>query len=158
MFSTYIENILTVASAASLWHEQKMTYCKSYNIYRYIQIEHQFLKLVKFQQFSAISNLRFKVADLYGFFKILIIYFMQASNHLIAYFFAEISTYSLLNCFRKINSIMDVWQGPKGSLIYCVCKIFRKTNISYPLTRTRTCAYQVVKNVSFSENFVNIIN
>ena len=28
---------------------------------------------------------------------------------------------------------------------------FRKTNISYPLIRTRTCAYQGVRNVCFSE-------
>ena len=32
------------------------------------------------------------------------------------------------------------------------CQIFRKTNISYPLIRTRTCAYQGVRNVSFLEN------
>ena len=32
-------------------------------------------------------------------------------------------------------------------------EIFRKTNISYPLKRTSTCAYQGVRNVSFSENF-----
>ena len=31
-------------------------------------------------------------------------------------------------------------------------QIFRKTNISYPLIRTRTCAYQGVRNVSFLEN------
>ena len=31
---------------------------------------------------------------------------------------------------------------------------FRKTNISYPLTRTRTCAYQGVRNVCFSEILV----
>ena len=31
-------------------------------------------------------------------------------------------------------------------------QIFRKTNISYPLIRTRTCAYQGVRNVLFSEN------
>ena len=31
-------------------------------------------------------------------------------------------------------------------------QIFRKTNISYPLIRTRTCAYQGVRNVPFSEN------
>ena len=31
-------------------------------------------------------------------------------------------------------------------------QIFRKTNISYPLTGTFTCAYQVVRNVCFSEN------
>ena len=31
-------------------------------------------------------------------------------------------------------------------------QIFRKTNISYLLIRTRTCAYQEVRNVRFSEN------
>ena len=35
-----------------------------------------------------------------------------------------------------------------------VRRIFRKTNISYP----RTCAYQLVRNVNFSENFVYVIN
>ena len=30
--------------------------------------------------------------------------------------------------------------------------IFRKTNISHPLIRKRTCAYQGVRNVRFSEN------
>ena len=30
-------------------------------------------------------------------------------------------------------------------------QIFRKANISYPLIRIRTCAYQGVKNVRFSE-------
>ena len=39
----------------------------------------------------------------------------------------------------------------KGLLIYYVRKIFRKTNISFPVTRTPTCAYQGVRNVSFSE-------
>ena len=28
---------------------------------------------------------------------------------------------------------------------------FRKTNISYPLIRTRTCVYQEVRNVCFTE-------
>ena len=31
-------------------------------------------------------------------------------------------------------------------------QIFRKANISYPLIRTRTCAYQGVRHVRFSEN------
>ena len=31
-------------------------------------------------------------------------------------------------------------------------QVFRKTNISYPLIRTRTCAYQGVTDVRFSEN------
>ena len=39
-----------------------------------------------------------------------------------------------------------VFQGDKAS------RIFRNTNISYPLIRTRTCAYQGVRNVCFSKN------
>ena len=46
----------------------------------------------------------------------------------------------------------------KGSFIKYVRKIFRKTNISNPLIRTRTCAYQGVRNVSFSENFAYVLN
>ena len=37
-------------------------------------------------------------------------------------------------------------------------KIFRKTNISNLLIHTRTCAYQGVRNVSFSENFAHVLN
>ena len=33
-------------------------------------------------------------------------------------------------------------------------QIFQKTNISYPLIRTRTCAYQGERKVRFSENLV----
>ena len=44
------------------------------------------------------------------------------------------------------------------SFIWCVRKTFRKINISYPLIRTRTCAYQGVRNVSFSENFAYVLN
>ena len=39
-----------------------------------------------------------------------------------------------------------------------VHKIFRKTNISNLLIRTRTCAYQGVRNVNFSENFAYVLN
>ena len=46
----------------------------------------------------------------------------------------------------------------KGSFIYYVRKLFRKSNISYPLIRTRMCAYQGVGNVTFSENFAYIPN
>ena len=38
-----------------------------------------------------------------------------------------------------------------------VRKIFRKTNISNPLMRTRTRAYQGVRNVNFSENFACVL-
>ena len=46
----------------------------------------------------------------------------------------------------------------KGPSIKYVRKIFGKTNISNPLIRTRTCAYQEVRNVSFSENFAFALN
>ena len=46
-----------------------------------------------------------------------------------------------------------IWES-----IYYVPKIFRKTNISYPLIRTRTGAYQGVGNVGFSENFAYVLN
>ena len=63
--------------------------------------------------------------------------------------------------FRKL-SIIDVTQwkthfnlhnqpnSAKGSSsIWYIRKIFRKTNISYPLIRTHTCTYPGVRNVSF---------
>ena len=46
-------------------------------------------------------------------------------------------------------------QGPS---IKYVRKIFRKSNISNPLIRTRKCAYQGVRNVSFSEHFAYVLN
>ena len=46
----------------------------------------------------------------------------------------------------------------KGSFIKYVRKVFRKTNISNPLIRTRTCAEQGVRNVSFSENSAYVLN
>ena len=36
-------------------------------------------------------------------------------------------------------------------------QIFRKTDISYPLIRARTCAYQEVRNVCFSENLAYLV-
>ena len=36
--------------------------------------------------------------------------------------------------------------------------MFRKTNISYPLIRTHTCAYQGVKNIGFLANFAYELN
>ena len=37
-------------------------------------------------------------------------------------------------------------------------KIFRKSNIAYRMTRRRKHAYQRVRNVSFLENFVCVLN
>ena len=50
-----------------------------------------------------------------------------------------------------------VWQQLGLSMKY-VRKIFRKTNISNPLIRTRTCTYQKVRNISFSESFAYVLN
>ena len=44
----------------------------------------------------------------------------------------------------------------QGSFLKHVDKIFRKTNISYLLIRTRTCTYQTILNISFSENFAYV--
>ena len=44
------------------------------------------------------------------------------------------------------------------SSIYYVRKISQKTNISYPLIRTRTCAIQGVRNASFSKGTFLIIS
>ena len=40
--------------------------------------------------------------------------------------------------------------------IHFVYKIFHKTNISYPLISTWTCAFQGLRNISFSENSANV--
>ena len=39
-----------------------------------------------------------------------------------------------------------------------VRKIFRRSNISYSLMCTRTCAYQGVRNVNFLEHFAYVLN
>ena len=66
-------------------------------------------------------------------------------------------------CFRNIHSDDLVGNKAKGHTSKRVFQenkarqIFRKTNISYPLIRSGTCAYQRtyqwVGNVRFSENF-----
>ena len=49
-------------------------------------------------------------------------------------------------------------EGGWMSFIQYMRKSFRKINISYPLICTLMCAYQGVRYVSFSKNFVNVIN
>ena len=57
------------------------------------------------------------------------------------------------------QTALTVGVSAMGSLIYYVPKIFRKTNLYYPLIRTSTCAYyQGVRNVSFSETFEYVLN
>ena len=62
----------------------------------------------------------------------------------------------------NIDENIDPWMGilvlNKAPFISYVRKIFRKTNISKLLLRTRTCAHQGVSNVKFSENFAYVLN
>ena len=69
----------------------------------------------------------------------------------------------VISRFRHVFTIMSEWfyenyMVLKESCIKFVRKIFRKTNISNPLICTRSCAYQGVRNVSFSENFAYVLN
>ena len=51
-----------------------------------------------------------------------------------------------------------IFSTVKGYSFSTYAKIFRKTNISYPLIWTRGCTYKGVRNVSFSENVVYVLN
>ena len=57
---------------------------------------------------------------------------------------------------QKIDSLHKI--SRYGVIHLVVRKTFWKFNISYPLIYTRTCAYQGVTNISFSENFACVIN
>ena len=46
----------------------------------------------------------------------------------------------------------------KGSSFIMFTKFTEKNNISFPVICTRMCAYQGVRNVSFSENFASVLN
>ena len=71
----------------------------------------------------------------------------------------------MTSSFRKNNSeavskVTDNLNMKKLAIgvIHQVCtQIFRKTNISNLLIHTRTCAYQEVRNVSFSEDFAYVL-
>ena len=65
------------------------------------------------------------------------------------------SSFSKNFCYMETSSVKILIY--KGSSTKYVGKIIRKTNISYPLIRTRMCAYQGVRNVSFSEIFVYVL-
>ena len=71
-------------------------------------------------------------------------------------------TYSVLaelieftwDLFLDFPIIHNIGSSSKESSIWCVRKIFRKSNTSYLLIRTRTW----VRNVAFSEHFANVLN
>ena len=54
---------------------------------------------------------------------------------------------------------MHIHYTHKCTYIYIyTSEVFRKTNISYPLTHARTCAYREVRNNSFSQYVQNVLN
>ena len=53
-------------------------------------------------------------------------------------------------------NVKVIWVLHKGSFIWYIRKIPRKTNISYPLIRM--CACQEVRNFSISGNFAYVLN
>ena len=58
------------------------------------------------------------------------------------------------NCYRSRDNVGNKAKRGISKRVFQESKAhqnFRKTNISYPLIRTRTSAYQEVKNVCFSE-------
>ena len=59
---------------------------------------------------------------------------------------------------RSFLMFLAVEKWSVGSSIKYVRKIFQKANIPNPLIRKRTCAYQGVRNVIFSENFAYVLN
>ena len=62
----------------------------------------------------------------------------------------------LLNNF---NSHFQILISHLLGIIHLVsAQIFLETNTSYTLIRTRTCAYQGLRNISFSENFAHVLS
>ena len=60
-------------------------------------------------------------------------------------------------CFSTGYSLWFLWTYFFPILLELLDKIFRKANISHPLIRTRTPAYQEVRNNKFSENFAYVL-
>ena len=76
---------------------------------------------------------------------------------LFCFYFTDVFFFKSVVLLFTIDS--ELWHLiSKVSFIQYVRRIFRKTNISYPLIRTRTCAYQGVRNVSFLESFAYVLN
>ena len=62
-------------------------------------------------------------------------------------YYLKNNLYFLLNIFRFCDHSFSTF-----------AKFFQKNNIYYPLICKRTCAYQGVRNVTFSENFAYVSN
>ena len=88
-----------------------------------------------------------KLPDVFFFFGFLTFYLWS--------FRMNMNVFCQIHDSLKFLVISWVWVHPFSTYMR---KIFRKTNISYPLIRTRTCAYQGLRNVSCSENFAHVLN
>ena len=64
----------------------------------------------------------------------------------------------ICNASKMLWKHINLFHATRGPSIKYVCKIFRETNISNRLIRTRTSAYQRVENVSFLENCAYVLN
>ena len=73
-------------------------------------------------------------------------------------FFLVWTTYSSLNLDYIVGSVQKFNDFIGDHSFSTFAKFSEKLNISYPLIPARTCAYQGVRNVSFSGNFANILN
>ena len=62
-----------------------------------------------------------------------------------------------MTSLKKLNIVLKIWFHHLRDHPYSTYAKFSK-NISYPLIRIRTWAYQGVRKVSFSENFAYVLN
>ena len=61
-----------------------------------------------------------------------------------------------INLIHEDGNYSVDWERDHSFSSYA--KFFEITNIFYSLIRTRTCGYQVIRSVSFSENFAYELN
>ena len=109
----------------------------------------------------------------------LLIWFMLLSR--LTKLFSNLNQKTIVVCFESFEEEIPFWflqltsgqcslsispeniRKAIGLLMYSkrnhvFSKFFWKANISYPLIRTRTCTYQGVRNVSFSQNFAYLLS
>ena len=70
------------------------------------------------------------------------------------------SFYKSNNCYMSLQLVGNKAKERISKRVFQENKarqIFRKTNISYPLIRARTCAYQGLRKVRFSENLAYFV-
>ena len=87
--------------------------------------------------------------------------FLRKSNlefyiifNMISFVIAQASVTIRLACSKAFNIFFQFfWCKDLTISLSTYAKLFKKTNISYPLIHLCTCAYQGLRNVSSSKNF-----